>query len=163
MDKKMNEHDEFENWLAHVARLDANTDVEFNAENHRQVLRELGYSDDELARVDSAVANHLAQARNHVRFGRWVDAVRAFERALLLAPWLTDVWVETAESHLRAYEQTQSTKHAESCEKWARKRIEARPDEEAPYAILNQLDYNDVVNRHRRVGLKGASISFVRP
>lgn len=105
-----------------------------------EIARDLGLTDEDLARVEQAIADHLDRGRGYSDHAMWDDAIREFEEASALAPTRSEVRLELADALTERWAATDFPDDKRRAEELARAVIDREPSNQRAYALLARLN-----------------------
>ena len=104
----------------------------------RRVARELGLSDDDLARVDQVVADHLTRGQNFAARSLYDDAVTEIHQAAVLRPFDKDIATQLADAYLGQFRVSGSGAARQRAQRWARRAIAIDAGYQPAFDVLEQ-------------------------
>lgn len=113
----------------------------------REVAREMGLSDADIAAAEQAGLAHFERGRNFAAHGRWDDAASELTRASALLPHRLDVLDALAHAHLGRWRAGGGPDDREAAERLARQCLAIAPSHKPAYELLNALDRRGSPNR----------------
>ena len=109
-------------------------------EEMREIARDLGMSEADLAEAEAAGAAHLERGKGYLAHGRCEDAVRELEEAIILLPGaLEPMWL-LARAHRECWLRTSEASNREAAQRLARQCIELDSGMTEAYELLNELE-----------------------
>ena len=109
-------------------------------EELRTIAREIGLSDEDLAAIDQAAADHAVRGQGFLEHQRYGDAIDELDEAVGVAPRRVEWLHSLARAHLGRWHQDRNLADRERAEALARECLEIDPRHSASYEVLNQLD-----------------------
>ena len=105
----------------------------------KTVARDLGLSDEDLARLDAVTEGHRQRGKNFGRHGAWDEAISEFRQATVLDPFDVPLLYELAVAHASRWEEAEDLEDRTAAERYARRCIELDPNHQASYELLTAL------------------------
>lgn len=102
----------------------------------RRVARELGLSDEDLARVDKVVGDHLTRGQNFVARGLYREAADEIQQAAVLRPFDAAIATRLARAHLGHFHRTGERQARDRAQRWARRAIDIDADHKPAFDVL---------------------------
>ena len=103
------------------------------------VARDLGLSDEDLARLDAVIEGHRQRGKNFGRHGAWDEAISEFRQAAVLDPFDVPLLYELAVAHASRWEDAKDPEDQADAERYARRCIELDPGHQPSYELLTTL------------------------
>jgi hypothetical protein len=106
----------------------------------KEVARELGMSEDDIAAADLAAKAHRDRGLRHLQHRRWDDAVTELREAMALDPMSIEILHPLATAHKERWRATGSQSDRKRASELASRTIAIDPAHDASYLLLNELD-----------------------
>ena len=129
-------------YIERLMTLDGSRDKELDESDLREVARELGLSEDDLAQVDASVAAHRKRGENFLAHDSHDDAISELRQALVLCPLDAELACMVGRAHhLRALAagKSASDDDRQEAEKLARRAIALDADCKPAYQLLQDI------------------------
>ncbi len=111
-----------------------------SSEDLREIAKELGLSDSDLAEVDQAAADHCLRGQGFLERQRWDDAIVELEESVALSPRNVERLHTLALAHAGKWREGHQAANRERAEKLARECLELDPRHSGSFEVLDQLD-----------------------
>ena len=118
----------------------------------KDVARELGLSESEIAEVEKEASDHFERGQGFVRYARWDDAITELKEALSFSPLRVDVLHELASAYQSRYKEKQQKADREEARRLAKQTLELNPKHEPSFALLNALDQKPAASSTSSLG-----------
>lgn len=121
-------------------------------EELKSVAREIGLSEEDLAAIDQAAADHALRGQGFLDHRRFDDAITELEEAVSIAPRRVEWLHALAQAHLGRWQQVRDGVNRDRAEALARECLEIDPHHAASFEVLNELegDASDVPSSGKR-------------
>jgi hypothetical protein len=106
----------------------------------KDIARELGMTDEEIAGVERAAAEHLERGEGYLRHRQWEDAIGELTVATALNPASIDAIYALASAYAGRWGQTRHKDDRAEAERLIKRCIDLKADHEASYTLLEQLN-----------------------
>jgi hypothetical protein len=106
----------------------------------KEVARELGMSEDDIAAADLAAKSHRDRGLRHLQHRRWDDAVTELREAMALDPMSIEILHPLATAHKERWRVTGSQSDRKRASELASRVIAIDPAHDASSLLLNELD-----------------------
>ncbi len=160
--------DTIQRYVEHALALADRRDDSLTEDDLIEIARELGLTDDDLARVDQAIDDHVDRGRGYSQHELWDDAIRELESARALAPARVAIAVALAEALVGRWAATDYPDDKLRATALAREALEREPTHPDAYRLLARLSPAEAPARRRpptagprRQGAVAASITLV--
>lgn len=140
-------------YIERLSALRAERGRQIGLEDMKEVARELGMSDDDIAAADTAAGAHRERGVHHLRHRRWNDAVTELREAAALDPLGVETLHALATAHKECWLAAGGESDRRQASELASRTIAIDPGHDPSYALLNELD------QPRRRGSFAASTS----
>jgi hypothetical protein len=111
-----------------------------STEERRQIARELGLSDDDLAFAEKASRDYFLRGQGFLKHGRLDDAVRELQAAAVLAPENLEANFALASALVERFSSYRAPTDREDAQQAIRRCLSLEPQHDASFALLNRLD-----------------------
>ena len=128
-----------QDYLGRLLQMQDERDDWLDEDDLHAAARDLGLSDDDLARVAARVAAHRQRGQRFAEHQAWDDALAELRQAAALAPFDAGLLHETAEVYAHRYRQTANPADREAAERYAHRTIQLDADHTASYELLTAL------------------------
>ena len=137
----MNFDDEniLQDYIARLLSVQDERDEWLGENDLKAVARDLGLSDEDLARIEATTEAHRQRGQHFSEHRAWDDAVAEYRQAVVLDPFDVPLIHALAVAHARRGEQTGDREDREAAERYARRCIELDPDHQPSYKLLTAL------------------------
>lgn len=105
----------------------------------KTAARDLGLSDEDLARIDATAEAHRQRGQHFSRHDAWDDAIVEYRQAVALKPFDVSLVHALAVAHASRYEQTKNAEDREATDRYTRRCIELDPNHQPSYELLSAL------------------------
>ncbi len=109
-------------------------------EELKSIAREIGLSDEDLAAIDQAAADHAVRGQGYLDHGRYGDAITELEESVAVAPRRVEWLHALARARAGRWREGREATDRERAEALARECLEIDPRHDASYEVLNELD-----------------------
>ncbi|MEZ4460737.1 MAG: hypothetical protein R3E66_13615 [bacterium] len=121
----------------------------------REIVRELGWSDEDIAKIDAEIEASSERGANFASHRLWSNSIAEYEDALRLAPTRLSILSGLASSHMGKFRETQEPEHRTKAEYYARRCLDIDPRYQTAYAIVREI--GDARTRGPRAGRRLAA------
>lgn len=128
-----------QDYLTRLLQLQDERDEWLDADDLRAAARDLGLSDEDLARVEARVEAHRQRAARFAEHQAWDDALAEYRQATALAPFDAALLFETARLYAERFRQHADPADRAAAERFARRTIQLDPNHKASYELLSTL------------------------
>ncbi len=101
--------------------------------------RDLGWTDEEWARLERTFERHLRIAGGFARFGNWTDAAAELEKAVALKPTHVEARFRLAEALVRKDQRKGRAEELARAERLAREVLSAAPSHEGALRLISEM------------------------
>lgn len=126
-------------YIERVERLRTHRDTQLNDDDLRNIARELGMSEADLAAVDAEIQDRCNRGQRFAERSLWDDAVRELGEALILAPNRVDLIHALAVAHHGRYRAHTNASDRKAADDLARRCIDLDPKFQPAYDLLGAL------------------------
>ena len=127
---------------AYVARVDEiqkDTHEELSARELKDIARELGLSDADLARADRTAQDHLSRGRGYLDHGLLDDAIAELRSAVVLRPLDAGMMLALAEAFAARFAARSDPDDRQEADQLAKQALELDPALQGAFALRRQL------------------------
>ncbi len=129
-----------EGYIEKLLAMDRRRDRGLAPGDLRQVARELGLGDAELARAEEAAEEHATRGRNFYEHGTFGDAIAEFRQALVLRPLDANLICELAWAHWRCFDDSGERDDRDTARELARRAVDLDPDCQSGYQLIRIME-----------------------
>lgn len=116
---------------------------DISKDNIREIAEELGFSGEDLTRIEEAVEKLKKRGKSYLQNGYYDGAIQDFTKAAALSPFDVDIKNSLAESYYRRGRDDKSSSDFANAESWAEEAIRSDPSSKQGYQVLHNI------KRHR--------------
>ncbi|MFP4382595.1 MAG: tetratricopeptide repeat protein [Spirochaetia bacterium] len=116
---------------------------EISSDNIREIAEELGFSGEDLTRIEEAVEKLKKRGASYLQNGYYDGAIQDFTKAAALNPFDVEIKTSLAESYYRRGRDDKSPSDFANAESWAEDAIRIDPSSQPGYQVLHNI------KRHR--------------
>jgi len=127
-------------YIERVTALQAERGRALELHDMKEIARELGMSEEDIAAADSAARAHLDRGLRHSSYGRWDDAIVELREAAALDPMNVEVLHALALSHKERWLAVGDPEDRRQAAELARQSVALDPAHDPSYLLLNDLD-----------------------
>ncbi len=128
-----------QDYIARLLSTQDERDEWLDEDDLKTVARDLGLSDEDLARIEATTEAHRQRGQHFSQHGAWDDAVAEYRQAVVLDPFDVPLVHALAVTHARRYEETRDREDRETAERYTRRCIELDPNHQPSYELLTAL------------------------
>jgi hypothetical protein len=121
-------------------------------EDLREIVAELGWSEDDLAEIEAEVQAHIERARNYIAHDLWDNALSELRMASALVPTRLGIWTDLANAHFGRYQARLEPADLDAVDEYSHRCLELEPGHHASYALLAEVE------KARKVAPKEATV-----
>ena len=128
-----------QDYIARLLSMQDERDEWLEEADLKTVARDLGLSDEDLARIDATTEAHRQRGQYFSQHDAWDDAVAEYRQAAALKPFDVSLVHTLAVAHASRFEETGMAEDREAAERYARRCIELDPTHQPSYELLAAL------------------------
>ena len=122
----------------------------------RKVARELGLTEEQLAKLDQVVDDHLTRGRNFLDRGLFTDAAGEIHQAAVLRPFDAVIATDLARAHFGQFQKTRDRRERERAQRFARRAVDIDPEHAPAYELLQACQKPERPATNRLLPMLGA-------
>lgn len=127
-------------YLARLLDLQDQRDTFLEKADLDAAAKELGMTEDDLARIKALVAAHRQRGEGYARNNRWNEAVEEYRQAVALDPFDAPLTLALADAYRARWEKTSAADDRTEAARYARRAVELDPENQTAYRLLDALD-----------------------
>lgn len=127
-------------YVERITALEAARRNRLTSADLRDLARDLGMSDDDLAAAESTRRAHIDRAAGHVRYSQWDDAITELREALAYDPLDVDTLHTLALAHQGRWKKSGNQGDREEARAFSRRVLELDPRHDPSFALLGEID-----------------------
>lgn len=134
--KKTQQKDVLSDYIERLLAIEGEGQRALDGDDLKRVAKELGLSDEDLARVDQAVDDHLTRGQNFLTRGLVDEAVEEIHQAAVLRPFDKDIATQLARAYLGQFQQSGDREARAQAQRSARRAIEIDSSYQPAFDVL---------------------------
>ena len=128
-----------QDYIARLLSMQDERDEWLGEDDLKTVARDLGLSDEDLARIEATTEAHRQRGQHFSQHDAWDDAIAEYRQAVVLDPFDVPLVHALAVAHASRWEETRDPEDRETAERYTRRCIELDPNHQPSYEILQEL------------------------
>ncbi len=130
-----------QDYIARLLSMQDERDEWLGEDDLKTVARDLGLSDEDLARIEATTEAHRQRGQRFSQHDAWDDAIAEYRQAVVLDPFDVSLVHALAVTHASRYEETRAPEDRETAERYTRRCIELDPNHQPSYELLAVLKH----------------------
>ena len=151
-----------QDYIARLLNMQDGRDTWLERQDLEATARDMGLSDEDLAKIDASVAAHSRRAERYRGHNRWGEAIDEYRQAVALAPFDADLTLGLARAYQGRWQQGGDTADREAAQRYARRTIDLDAEQDEAFALLDELDRRTPIRARSTASTAGPSEAKVR-
>jgi len=140
LDDDFQDEEILQDYIARLLNMQDTRETFLEEADLETTARDMGLTDEDLAKIAASVAAHQQRAANFAKYNRWDPAIEEYRQAVALQPFNPELTLGLAAAHRGRWQKTGSAEDRAHAERYAQRTIDLDADNEAAFKLLSELD-----------------------